>query len=168
MIYDSSLQVLKDDGAVYSLSPYALTWDGDYYYVIGWCDHHKTIQTFRLDRMAGVPKVTGRRMHAKPKDFDVTQYHRGSIRMYSGRPAIEVNLVVSVNAMNSLIDHFGLDVETKKIDENSAEAKILVSPGPTFYRWVFGFGGDVKITGPKDVQDEYRQMAEKALQSVME
>ena len=169
LTYDTDKRrVLKDDGAVYSLSPYALTWDGDYYYVIGWCDHHKTIQTFRLDRMAGVPKVTGRRMHAKPKDFDVTQYHRGSIRMYSGRPAIEVNLVVSVNAMNSLIDHFGLDVETKKIDENSAEAKILVSPGPTFYRWVFGFGGDVKITGPKDVQDEYRQMAEKALQSVME
>lgn len=156
---------LKDNGAVYTLSPYALTWDGDYYYVIGWCDHHKTIQTFRLDRMAGVPKVTGRRMHAKPKDFDVAEYHRGSIRMYHGKPAVEVDLVVNASAMDSLIDHFGLNVETKKIDENSAEAKVLVSPGPTFYRWVFGFAGDVRITGPKEILNEYREMAEKAVQS---
>lgn len=169
LIYDTDKRrVLKDNGAVYTLSPYALTWDGDYYYVIGWCDHRKMIQIFRLDRMAEVPKVTGRKMHAKPKDFDVAAYHRGSIRMYHDRPALEITLVVSASAMDSLIDHFGLEVETEKIDEDHAKVKVLVSPGPTFYRWVFGFAGAVQIIGPKDVQDEYRQMAEKAVQSVQQ
>lgn len=35
----------------YIVSPYSLIWNGDYYYVIGHCDSHNKIQTFRLDRI---------------------------------------------------------------------------------------------------------------------
>ena len=31
-------RILRHDGRIYILSPYALLWDGDYYYTIGWLD----------------------------------------------------------------------------------------------------------------------------------
>lgn len=33
-----------------------------------------------------------------------------------------------------------------------------VSASPTFFGWVFGFGGKVQILGPESVKEQYRQM----------
>lgn len=34
--------------------------------------------------------------------------------------------------------------------------KVTVCVSPTFYRCVFEFAGDIKVLGPQDVLDEYR------------
>ena len=33
-----------------------------------------------------------------------------------------------------------------------------VSTSPTFFGWIFGFGGKVQILSPESVKEEYRQM----------
>ena len=33
-----------------------------------------------------------------------------------------------------------------------------VSASPTFFGWVFGFGGKVQILGPETVKEQYKQM----------
>ena len=51
----------KNDGAAYVFSPYTLTWNGDYYYVVGWSDKHGKVATFRVDRIYSVPELWRRR-----------------------------------------------------------------------------------------------------------
>ena len=35
---------------------------------------------------------------------------------------------------------------------------VEVSASPTFFGWIFGFGGKVQILAPESVKEEYRQM----------
>ena len=42
-------------------------------------------------------------------------------------------------------------------------ARVTVCTSPTFFRWVFGFGGKIRITGPEDVSEQYRGMLLRAL-----
>ena len=46
-------------------------------------------------------------------------------------------------------DHFAFSVE--------------VSVSPTFFAWVFEFGGKIKIINPQSVIDEYYELLKKAL-----
>ena len=66
--------------------------------------------------------------------------------------------------MKVLIDNFGLDVDTTLVDDEHFQAKVMVCTSPTFYRWVFGFCGGIKIIGPEVVVQKYREMASIALE----
>ena len=48
---------LRHDGEYYVVNPYALVWDGDYYYMIGYCDNREHMRHFRLDRIYRIPNV---------------------------------------------------------------------------------------------------------------
>ena len=50
-------RVLKNDGKPYAVSPYALIWDGDFYYVLGWNHARNQINTFRVDRISRKPEI---------------------------------------------------------------------------------------------------------------
>lgn len=48
---------IANDGKPYTISPYTLIWNGDYYYMRGFCDERQEMQNFRLDRIAEQPKT---------------------------------------------------------------------------------------------------------------
>ena len=52
-------RVLRHNGARYVVSPYALIWDGDYYYMVGFNESFRKnkIQCFRLDRIKDQPEI---------------------------------------------------------------------------------------------------------------
>ena len=75
---------LRQDGEAYHLSPYALVWNGDFYYVVGYSDKHERITTFRIDRIADVPTVLKSAAEEKQLDFDINEYTKTAFRMYGG------------------------------------------------------------------------------------
>lgn len=60
--------------------------------------------------------------------------------------------------MKSIIDCFGKTVKTKVHDDSSFQVKVKVCTGPTFYQWVFGFGGLIKIADPSETVQHYVEM----------
>jgi hypothetical protein len=54
-------------------------------------------------------------------------------------------------------------MEVKVVDEEHFEAKVRVCASPTFYAWVFQWGGKVKVVGPEKVVGEYQRMVLRAL-----
>ena len=44
-------KIYKHNGYLYELSPYALLWNNDNYYVLGYSERHKNITKFRVDRI---------------------------------------------------------------------------------------------------------------------
>ena len=73
-----------------------------------------------------------------------------------------VELVVANDCMDALIDKFGEDVETYAYDMDSFRAEVDVATNKIFNTWIVGFEGKVKILGPEDVREEYKQMVTKA------
>lgn len=152
-------------GEPYTVSPYTLMWDGDYYYLRGYCDERQAMRTFRLDRIERQPDILRDPAVPKPEDYSISDYSKSVFRMYDTDDPQEVTLLCKSSAMKVLIDNFGLDIDTIPVDENHFQAKVLVCTSPTFYRWVFGFCGSIKILGPEFVVEKYHEMARVALES---
>ena len=155
-----------NDGSPYTVSPYTLEWDGDYYYLRGFCDERQAVRTFRIDRIVEQPKILNQIAVSSPEDYSPAQYSKCVFRMFDTDQPEEVQLLCHVSTMKHIIDHFGTDVKTEPIDEESFRANILVCTSSTFYRWIFGFNGKIRILGPKSVKTAYREMLRKALEEL--
>lgn len=157
-------QVLKNDGRPYTVSPYDLIWDGDFYYMVGYCDNREEIRVFRVDRIKQQPELLDESMVQQPEEYSVTRYTQEIFRMFDTQEIVEVTLLCENSVMKSIIDRFGSAIRTKAIDKEHFQVKVKVCAGPTFYRWVFGFNGKIKIVGPEDTLQTYREMLTKALE----
>ena len=153
-------------GSPYTVSPYTLEWDGDYYYLRGFCDERQAVRTFRIDRIAEQPKILNQIAVSLPEDYSPAQYSKCVFRMFDTDQLEEVQLLCHVSTMKHIIDHFGMDVETEPIDEEHFRADILVCTSSTFYRWIFGFNGKMRILGPELVKTAYQEMLRKALEEL--
>ena len=60
-----------------------------------------------------------------------------------------------------IIDRFGEDVDTDPISRTTFEARVRVALSPTFYAWVFRFGGEIRILSPAKAVNEITEMANK-------
>lgn len=47
----------RNDGKPYTVSPFDLIWDGDYYYLIGYCDEREAVRIYRVDRIKKQPEM---------------------------------------------------------------------------------------------------------------
>ena len=157
-------RVLKHGGEYYIVSPYALVWDGDYYYMIGYCDNREHMRNFRLDRIYRTPVLLEEEQEPVPKDFSLADYSKKVFRMYGSEETTEVELLCETELMKAIVDQFGQKVKTEETDENHFKACVTVCPSPTFYSWVFGWQGKMKILRPESVVKGYREMLQRALE----
>lgn len=148
----------KHNGYVYLFSPYAMLWNKDRYYVIGYSDKHEKIISFRVDRIA-VPKILKDTVaHPKPKSFNITLYTQSIFQMYGDGEVHTVTLKCANEVMSSIVDYFGTEVKTMVLDDHHFTAEVEVSISPTFFGWVVGFGGKIKVAGPNTAVEEYRNL----------
>lgn len=151
---------LRHDGAKYSVSPYALVWDDNHYYMCGYDDDKQMIVNYRVDRMCNTG-MTEEDAVPLPEGFSIDEYVRHQFRMFAG-DEVEVTLECRNDMMKYIIDVFGEEVETWTASEETFYAKVNVADSPTFYGWVFPFEGKIRIVGPEEILDKYRSMVKAA------
>lgn len=155
------VRVLRHDGEIYRCSPYALVWDDNHYYMAAWSEKHGAIGNFRLDRMVH-PQILNEPAVPAPEGFHIDTYVQQQFRMFVGEET-EVVLEADNSLMRTIIDYFGIDVPTWRKTEDSFCVRAKVAASPTFYGWIFQFGGRVKILQPESVKKEYLAIARRVL-----
>lgn len=151
--------ILRNDGEVYELSPYALFWNEDFYYVVGWSDKHGNVSTFRVDRIVK-PEITDEKAHRKPENFDLDDYSRRIFEMYDGEPT-HVKLECKNELAKYIVDRFGTKLKTTPTSDDYFEIEVEISLSPTFYAWVFQFAGEMRILSPAKAVNEITDMAQR-------
>ena len=151
---------VKKDGALYIVSPWALTWDDENYYLVGCIETGDKIEVrhFRVDKMKDLELLDG--VERVGEDvfvgFDLAAFAKKTFGMYGGS-----DYLVTLNCDNRLvgvvIDRFGKEVPILPVDENRFETKVLVSVSPQFFGWVTGIGSGMRIAGPEAVVQDYRK-----------
>ena len=149
-------KILKHDGYKYRFSPYAMIWNRDCYYAVGWSEKHGKIAQFRVDRMTAVEPLE--QTAVQTLDFDPAEYVRKVFGMYPD-DLCTVELLCDNEIMRSVIDRFGENVQTETVDEQHFRATVEVAPSPPFFSWVFTFSGKIRIVSPAAVLEEMRDMA---------
>jgi len=149
-------KVFRHDGEIYTLSPYVLYWNEDYYYVVGYSDKRDAVIAFRVDRLHN-PRVIDEEAVAKPKDFNVDDYANRIFKMFDGEDVM-VELECENPLMKYIVDHYGADIETRRNTKETFIAKVPATLSPTFYGWVFQFAGQMRIISPETAVMEYNYM----------
>ncbi len=152
-------KVYKHNRRVYEISPWTLVWNNDSYYIIGHSESHGKAATFRVDRIAA-PKLVDLPAVPAPEGFDLAAYVQSVYQMYEG-PVTDVTLKCENALMKTIIDRFGEDVRTDVADAGHFYAKVSVAASKTFYGWVFGMDGGIKIEAPAEAVEAYRAMLER-------
>lgn len=134
--------------------------------MIGYSETRGQIQNFRLDRIYRTPDLIDEPQVPKPKDLDLGKYAQTVFRMFDTDEPVAVRFQCKNHIMNGVIDHFGTGVKVQEDDKDHFSVFTKVCPSPTFYRWVFGWNGYMKILEPESVREEYREMCRKALESL--
>ena len=154
---------LKNEGMPYIFSPYTLTWNGDFYYVVGWSDKHGKVATFRVDRIYEVPTILSDKGVPKPKKYSIGDFAEKAFQLFDSEHA-QVELLCENSMMNTVLDHFGDKVKPIEADKDHFLFTAEVSVSPTFFAWVFQFGGKIQILGPQSTLDTYRELIGKTIQ----
>ena len=146
----------RKNGDLYFVSPYALSWDDENYYLITFSEKYNDFTHYRVDRMTNIEIVDQPRV-ILPDDeyFNIADYTKKVFNMFGGAEEI-VKISFDNSLVNAVIDRFGKDITLEKVDENNFAVRINVAISSTFFAWIFQFGSKVKILSSEDVIKKYK------------
>lgn len=159
----SKKREFRNEGKEYEVSPYNLVFSEDNYYLISHYPKNEKLTHFRVDRMSDIRIIDERRKDISEvmgENFRLGEYLKNTFDMFGGDTK-KVTLLCENSLINAVIDRFGEDVFLKKVNDETFEATVSVNISPTFFAWVFTFGGKMKISSPSSVSEEFVKIAER-------
>ena len=142
---------LRRDGAWYRVSPWALTWDNENYYLVAYDAEAKMIKHYRVDKMLRITALEEARLGKETfKAFDMAKYAKSVFGMFTGEETA-VTLVAENHMAGVVIDRFGKDISIKPLDEAHFQADVSVTISPQFLGWIIALGKSIRIVGPDEV-----------------
>ncbi|MBR0399059.1 MAG: WYL domain-containing protein [Eubacterium sp.] len=147
--------IAKRDGKKYRVSPWALTWNDENYYLIAYDEIDGRIKHFRVDKMIRIELTEEPRSGREQfRDFDLAAFAKKTFGMYGG-PDADVTLRCEKHLVGVLIDRFGDDIMIVPEGEDYIHVHVPVSVSPQFFGWVTGLGSGMEIVSPEHVRKEY-------------
>ena len=143
---------LRNDGKDHVVSPFALIWIDQNYYLLGYNHKAREMRHFRVDRMTGIRSSKGPR---RGKDLfdrtDMSLYTTRVFAMFTGEET-RVTLRFAKNLTDAVIDRFGEGVILIPEDGEHFHVTLDVVVSPQFFAWLSAFGADAEILAPDHVR----------------
>ncbi len=147
----------RKDGAFYVVSPFAMTWDDENYYLVAYDTDAGIIKHYRVDKMTEISTTEEQRDGLEAyQALDMAMYARKVFGMFSGEEE-SVKMRFEKHLVGAVIDRLGRDVMLVKDGDNQFTVRADVVVSPQFFAWITGFGPSAEIIGPDDVVEKMRQ-----------
>jgi len=151
-------RVFRRNGAPYVVSPIALSWSEENYYLIAHSDEREGFTHFRVDRMSDVKKLEENRS-AGAKGLNLASYSKKVFGMFGGEET-DVMLRIHNQLTTAVIDRFGKDVILVADGESHFTVNLRVVLSPVFYGWLFQFGELCEVLSPQNLKEDLKHRAE--------
>lgn len=160
----------KNEEHIYTVSPYALIWSDDHYYLV--CNNAKydNPMHLRIDKIKSVklladdarPRTEIPDFAAYKDHFDVADYASKTFNMFSGELE-KVEIRCKNELWDVVRDRFGDDVRiTSRTDDTfTITATVALSEG--FASWILQYGADMVVVSPKTLKDKILTKAREAV-----
>ena len=144
-------QEFRHSGEYYHISPWALTWDDENYYLVGYDSKSEKIKHYRVDKMTSLSMLDSKR---EGKEYfarwNPADYAKKNFAMFGGEEA-DVTVLLENSMCGVFIDRFGKDITFIPVDEQHSTVRLKIALSPHFLSWIFALGNQVKIIGDKKV-----------------
>ncbi|MBQ8289508.1 MAG: WYL domain-containing protein [Clostridia bacterium] len=153
-------KVYRHSGEKYTVSPKALMWSDENYYLVAYDERDGVVKNFRVDKMERAAVTdTPHSLSADRYRLDPADYSRKIFGMYGGKEEL-VTIEARERLAGVIIDRFGKGGSFFRTPFGfRTSVKVMVSP--TFFAWVMSFGADMRILGPDKVREDFIASLEK-------
>ena len=147
----------RRNGAYYVVSPFALTWDNENYYLIAYDSDAGFIKHYRVDKMADIETIDEERNGiAAYHELDMSSYTDKVFGMFAGKE-VQVRMRFTEHLAGAVLDRLGQ--ETMLVPDGDGQFTVTASvvPSPQFFAWISGFGAEARILGPEHIVKQMRE-----------
>ena len=156
MNWNLKKELVSRDAQHRKVSPWALIWKEENYYLAAFDAADEKIKHYRVDKMGRVKVLDEDRIGREFYDrVDPALYTNRTFGMFAGREET-VSLEFSKNLLGVVIDRFGRDCDIRSVSEEQCRVRAKVAVSGQFFGWLCGIGPDIRIVSPGTVSDEYR------------
>ncbi len=149
------VKVRRHNGMRYMLSPKALTWDDENYYMIAYDKDADMLKHFRVDKMEDISVEDVRADSSKAVDkFDLAVYTKQVFGMYGG-DTVNVRMRFDDSLIGVVVDRFSDKVFIQPHSDGTFTMSAEVMLSPQFYGWLFSFGDKARIVSPKAAKEGF-------------
>ena len=157
----------RKETRMFTLSPYALIWSNDHYYLVANNEKYDNLMNVRVDRISGVrileekarpvSEVSGYKRY-----FDAADYAAKTFNMFTGEMQM-VELRCSNAILEPIFDRFGERVNTRKYDDSHFLLRTEATISEGLVSWIMQFGTDIEAIAPQNLRDMVIQRTESIL-----
>lgn len=149
----------------FKVSPYALIWRDDHYYLVCNNEKYDNLMNLRLDRIRKVEELEDTirpisEVSEYKNTFDSADYTSKMFNMFSGTTG-EVKLLCNLELREEIMDRFGAKIPLTAVDIGHFETTINVSVSEGLISWIMNFGDGIKVLEPKSLAKAVKDRAVK-------
>ena len=153
----------RRDGGYYVVSPFALTWDDENYYLVAYDSEAGIIKHFRVDKMLDIGILDEARDGQESfAALDMAEYAKKVFGIFSGREE-RVRMRFDNQLVGAVLDRLGRETMLIPDGESCFTVTAQVEVSPQFFAWISGFGSLSRIMGPDHVVQAMRAHAAEVL-----
>ena len=150
-------RVFRRDGKRYAVSPWALLWDDENYYMIAYDHEAGFLKHFRVDKLSGIRRMKTPRLGGEEfRKLDMAAYSNTHFGMFSGEVQ-KVRLCFDNRLAGPVIDRFGTETALVPYDEEHFSVTVNAAVNVQFFGWLCGFGDRVRILSPADAAEKMHE-----------
>ncbi len=154
-------RVVINEGKKFKVSPYALVWSDDRYYMVANNCKYNNLSNYRLDRMTKVSICSETSRSYKEvsdysNEFDVSDYVKKNINMFPGKKE-HITLACQSDFLEILFDKFGKDIICKKSDKSEITVELDVYISEALLNWFVASACFVKVKSPNYLIEKVKE-----------
>ncbi len=156
-------KLVRKRDKIYEVSPWALTWNDENYYLVAYDSEAGVIKHYRVDKMWDI-ELTGEKRDGRDflKNSDIAAYTKINFGMFGGKE-VKVKFEFRNEMVGVFIDRFGTDIFIRPSKEGWSVTTIDIALSNQFFGWVLGLGTSVKIVSPETVVERFRKYISEVL-----
>ena len=159
--YDITTKLEKKIVSTPIVSPYAIVYSKQEFYLIGIKEGQVEFYNYRLDRMKNV-KILADDITINKKKSEIQEFAESSTEMFGGKKE-EIEAVCHMWLLDAVFDVFGKNITIEKIPNNQDFFKLLVDTNPMgFKMWAMRNIDLVEVKRPLSLRKEMKEIIKEA------
>ena len=143
------------------VSPYAIVYNKQEFYLIGIKEGQDKFYHYRLDRMKNLKELNEKITIKKNKE-QIKDFAESTVEMFGGKKE-EIEAVCKKCLLNAVFDTFGKNITIEKISGDDENFKLIVESNPIgFKMWAMRNIDSVTIIKPESLVKEIKDIIENA------
>ncbi|MCM1100544.1 MAG: WYL domain-containing protein [Clostridium sp.] len=139
------------------VSPWALIWRDENYYLAAYDAKDGILKHYRVDKMGSVEVLPDKREGlAQFERLDLADYTNRTFGMYGGEEET-VTMRFPNRLVGVVLDRFGKDADIRPMEDESFRIRAKVAVSGQFFGWLAGIGPEARIVSPERTREQYSE-----------